>query len=266
VAAAALAVLAVPVMGVGTARPAASAEAREFLQVSANSEAGRSEASARDSAWWYVRTQVTDTRFPRESGTREIWQSRTEPGRLILTPPGGQPSHDAAQALLPASFSRLTWEQLFNLPTDTDDLRERVYSLAEGSGSNADSQAFVVIGDLLRESPAPPALRAALLRVIATIPDVTLESSATDSAGRAIVAVVRPSSDGLTQNRLLFDTASHRIVGEDTIVLDTFEIPGAEFPGDPSKNEPAEILQAGTTLYQSLVEEAAPVKTVGQRP
>jgi len=61
----------------------------------------------------------------------------------------------------------------------------------KGTGNGDDAELFVIVGDLLRESPASPALREALWEVAARIPGVTLVGATTDSAGRAGVAVAR---------------------------------------------------------------------------
>jgi hypothetical protein len=50
---------------------------------------------------------------------------------------------------------------------------------------------FVEVGDLLRESPAPPALREALYEVAANIPGVVVKGHYTDALGRTGIAVER---------------------------------------------------------------------------
>lgn len=50
-------------------------------------------------------------------------------------------------------------------------------------------EAFITIGDLLRNTIAPPRVAAALYRAAALIPGVTLIPDATDAIGRPGVAV-----------------------------------------------------------------------------
>ena len=50
-------------------------------------------------------------------------------------------------------------------------------------------EAFITIGDLLREAIAPPRVSAALYRAAALIPGVTVVADATDAIGRHGVAV-----------------------------------------------------------------------------
>ena len=67
---------------------------------------------------------------------------------------------------------------------------------------------FTIVGDLLRESPAPPALRRALWEVAATIPGVQLVGPVTDAAGRAGVAVERGRA------RYVLDPSDGRLLEE----------------------------------------------------
>ncbi|MCW2571275.1 MAG: hypothetical protein JWO88_1333 [Frankiales bacterium] len=74
-------------------------------------------------------------------------------------------------ALLAAGGSGITWEGLWALPTDAGALEQKLRDRINGADKGDDnSELFVIVGDLLRESPAPPALRKALWQVAANIP------------------------------------------------------------------------------------------------
>ncbi|WP_405060752.1 CU044_5270 family protein [Kribbella sp. NBC_01505] len=79
----------------------------------------------------------------------------------------------------------LSAQQIAALPTDPVKLRE---FLAQGADpANAEAQNYTVYsaaGRLLFEAPSPPKLRGAVLRVLSTIPGVTIEQNVKDPLGR----------------------------------------------------------------------------------
>ena len=93
--------------------------------------------------------------------------------------------------VFPAGSIGLTWDQLYALPTNPGALERDLRRDIKGAGPDDNSELFTIVGDLLRESPAPPALRKALWEVASRIPGVILVGAVTDSAGRAGVAVER---------------------------------------------------------------------------
>jgi len=105
-----------------------------------------------------------------------------------------------------------TYRLLQSLPTDPHALLNLIYHSRSG-GQSADAEAFTTIGDLLRESIAPPEVSAALYRAAALIPGVTVVPDATDAIGRPGVAV--SFSDG-TGNReeWIFDKTTFGLLGE----------------------------------------------------
>lgn len=125
----------------------------------------------------------------------------------------------------PPSLNGPTYRFLEGLPTDTDELLKVIYAdarLNHGSGSGSttgpDQQAFVAIGDLLRNVEAPPGLSAALYRAAARIPGVVLVPEAKDAAGRTGVAVARVHRGERTE--WIFDKQSLRLLGARTVVLE----------------------------------------------
>ncbi|MFD9034433.1 CU044_5270 family protein [Streptomyces sp. NPDC059567] len=118
-----------------------------------------------------------------------------------------------------------TYNFLAALPTDPDALLKRIRDDAEmnhGAGSDSttgpDQEAFVTIGDLLRNGVTPPATTAALYRSAALIPGVEVVPDAVDAAGRHGVAVARVHDGERTE--WIFDKSTARLLGERTVLLE----------------------------------------------
>jgi hypothetical protein len=102
------------------------------------------------------------------------------------------------------------------LPTDPQALLAMIYRVEQGHGPSADQEAFVTIGDLLRDKIVPPKVSAALYRAAALIPGVTLVPGATDAIGRHGVAVAQ-TAEGI-RTELIFNKTSLKLIGERTII------------------------------------------------
>jgi hypothetical protein len=143
------------------------------------------------------------------------WWSTDESGRISTDavderyPPGGFP-HDTITT---------------GLPTDPTVLREAMFDRSAPAGESPEPQTTVSPGqdgmdasveqsivNLLAMPNATPALRAALLEVLAGMPDVTLELSATDPVGRPAYLVLVTTFGGPTVNRLYVDPATHELL------------------------------------------------------
>src|SRR5215469_12039535 len=98
------------------------------------------------------------------------------------------------------------------LPTDPHTLLNLIYKETSGAGQSPDQEAFTTIGDLLRESIAPPEVSAALFRAAALIPGVTVVPNAVDAAGRPGVAVSFTSNG--EQSEWIFDQQTSQMLGE----------------------------------------------------
>jgi hypothetical protein len=84
------------------------------------------------------------------------------------------------------SLNDPTYRLLQTLPTSPHALLALIYRVERGHGPGPNQEAFVTIGDLLRNTIAPPKVAAALYRAAALIPGVTLIPNATArSAGTA---------------------------------------------------------------------------------
>jgi hypothetical protein len=145
---------------------------------------------------------------------REIWIGHRAGG--VLRDPGV----DAGVIPLtgPTLFGEgLTWDKLYALPTDPAKLGAVLSDKVKGfgpdpnptGGVSALQEEFVEIGDLLRESPASPALRKALYDVAAGIPGVRLAGNLKDALGRTGVGVERNG-----EGTLLIDPATGQLLAE----------------------------------------------------
>jgi hypothetical protein len=116
-----------------------------------------------------------------------------------------------------------TYRLLQTLPTNPHALLAMIYRVERGHGPGPDQEAFVTIGDLLRNTIAPPKVAAALYRAAALIPGVTLIPHATDAIGRPGVAVARigPGVDGGIRDELIFSRATLQLIGERTVIART---------------------------------------------
>ena len=113
-----------------------------------------------------------------------------------------------------------TYRQLAALPTDPDALLRKIYSSTEGRGDGPDAEAFNYIGDLLRESIAPPEVTAALYRAAAKIPGVIIVPDAVDAAGRHGFGVAHVSQG--ERYEWIFDSHTMQYLGErEYLVADT---------------------------------------------
>jgi len=128
-------------------------------------------------------------------GTSEQWTSRYGTGRLLYD--GHQIAGFTGSAAHPAQTAfgsrSLTYPQLQALPTDPNSLAAIIRKASTPPGPIGVSSAeYRTIGQLLSGSPwpIPPRLRAALLRVAATIPGLTISKNARDCAGRPAIAVI----------------------------------------------------------------------------
>ena len=142
--------------------------------------------NSRDAAYWRVESlhqQGNDA--PIE---RTIWLGHRTPGVLI---------DDGVETPLPvATFglqqTRLSWEELVSLPTDPVALRQLLEQEVDGL-LDPTWQMAKLAGELLAETPATPALRQGLWKVVAAIPGVTSEGEVRDALGRDGVQILLTS-------------------------------------------------------------------------
>lgn len=140
-----------------------------------------------------------------------------------------------------------------SLPTDVDLLRDEVRERAAASHPwpRTDSQMFVVIGDLLRDPLTPPAVRAALFEVAASLPWIELLGEMDDRIGRPGVAVAMaafPFTPFHRQEIIIFDPATSVLLEERTVSL------------APYGNTPAPFLLSYATYLESGIVPELPAE------
>ncbi|MDX3193687.1 CU044_5270 family protein [Streptomyces sp. MN03-5084-2B] len=236
-----------PAPAPAAAPPGAPAEppaVRLLARVAAVADSGSSPAVP-DTSYVYVDTlqaftSGTDTGNPHpdpaypklgEPRPRQIWKPVADLcGKGLLRQNGRDLDITSRNGSCPdhGSLNNPTYRLLASLPTDPRALLDRIYAETEGHGVTPDQEAFVTIGDMLRESAAPPQITAALYRAAALIPGVTSVPDATDAAGRHGVAVAR--DDGFVRNEWIFNAATDELLGERDVV--TKDTPGRGRVGD----------------------------------
>ncbi len=182
-----------------------SAQAATVFREAARS-AGQQPGGWPDAPYWH---SVSTYQRDGKTFTREIWISHD--GTSVLRDPGVDPGIMAlGPETFPAGGSQFTWDQLYALPTDPTQLAGVLRRGIHGAGADDDSELFVIVGDLLRESPAPPSLRQALYEVAATVPGVTSVGTVVDRDGR--------TGQGLQRNDQLYvvDTSSGQLLQEES--------------------------------------------------
>jgi hypothetical protein len=112
------------------------------------------------------------------------------------------------------SFQRggLTYVDLSNVPSDPVQLKRLIESRTIEGGPPGDAETFTIIGDLLRETYAPPAVRSALYTIASQLPGVELVGRVHDQLGRSGVAVAF-TSHGVS-HELIFDPQTSALLAE----------------------------------------------------
>jgi hypothetical protein len=154
---------------------------------------------------------------------REVWQAAGQPDLG-----GNKTSDDSFQpATAPTGgvsataqpSNSLFFQDLSGLPTDPSELRGKIENREIEGGPPGEAETFTIIGDLLRETYAPPALRAALYEVAAGLPGVELVGNTKDPVGRDGIAVAY-THDG-QRHELIFDPNTSVLLGERYVVTDS---------------------------------------------
>jgi hypothetical protein len=172
---------------------------------------------------------------------RKIWQSVDGSaggllyieGREPLPWPGEKDLPEDAQEWHSGGWHRLAscpeargarrddYAYLSTLPTDPDELRERLYRLVgEASKAEVHVRAFDEARELARETYMPRAQRDALFEAMKSIEGVSESPAVADSAGRQGVALGLVSPQTGTREEAIFDPETHVLIGERATVVD----------------------------------------------
>ena len=191
-------------------RPAFDMGAVRLLTTAADAAARQPAPRVRDSQFMYIETTAAvPSDVLKELGAKPSPFPRHPHLKLITSRvwvPVGKSCHPVYKRGAPAngktavrtysgqkcagigSLNDPTYRLLQTLPTNPHALLALIYRVERGHGPGPDQEAFVTIGDLLRNTIAPPKVAAALYRAAALIPGVTLIPHATDAIGRRGVA------------------------------------------------------------------------------
>jgi hypothetical protein len=108
---------------------------------------------------------------------------------------------------------------LGRLPRNPATLRARLLTGKVEGGPPGPGEAFAQVGDLLRNTDASPALRAALYRAAAGLPGVKSLGTVTDELGRRGLGL---AFDGHgTRHELIFSATTSALLGEEDVQVDS---------------------------------------------
>jgi hypothetical protein len=113
----------------------------------------------------------------------------------------------------------LGYIDLSNVPTDPTQLKQLIDSRKLEGGPPGNAETFQIIGDLLRDTSAPPAVRSALYTIVSQLPGVELIGPTHDQIGRPGTGVAYVSR-GL-RNELIFDPQTSALLAEQQSVVET---------------------------------------------
>ena len=191
--------------------PSAHEAASTALRAIATRVRGLPQASSAamtiDLRGWYLTSRVS----------RQSVASQLEPQRSSYR-------LDAAGTVLTDVNTGVTMSPTWNrgeLATDPAKLTEQLQVGHPASGGSA--ELVTAVADLYREMDPPPAVRAAILQVLAATPDVISNGSVVDRDGRQGLAFsVVSSMTGLPQrDTLIFDAASGRLLDKEEMLTET---------------------------------------------
>ena len=232
--------------------PGASPAAVRLLARIATAATAQPSRPVRDSQFWYIESWVAYQACEGGNGNnctmekpyeRQIWQSvsnlcvtgllreygqynplpygrtvQAQRGHGALEHSPAPPGHAATWPGCPQAgdVNDPTYRFLQSLPTSPQALLSLIERDMQGQLPQRE-EAFTTIGDLLRESIAPPRVSAALYRAAALIPGVTVVANATDAIGRRGVAVAFTYQG--TRTEWIFSRQTLQYLGERDIDL-----------------------------------------------
>jgi hypothetical protein len=121
------------------------------------------------------------------------------------------------------------------LPTDPATLRRLIEAreVPGIAGPPGEAETFTLIGDMLRETYLPAAVRAAIYELTAELPNVELLGEVEDPVGRPGIGIAYTDRRRGTRRELIFDPATSALLGEQESIVGRkafgFEAP----PGTP---------------------------------
>jgi hypothetical protein len=195
--------------------------------------------------------------------TREAWIGPDGSGRLLETTGtpsfptpedeavwkaagspdlGGNQTHDDTFPAGAPDEGGLFYLDLSKLPTDPAQLRQLIEQRKVEGGPPGDAETFTIVGDMLRETYAPPELRASLYQIVAHLSGVEYVGRVTDDAGRVGIAVAFPNEQGGVQHELVFNPNTSELLAERSVLME-----------DSSEGPAGTILSSATYLASGVV-------------
>ncbi|MBW1596623.1 CU044_5270 family protein [Streptomyces sp. JJ38] len=219
-------------------------------------ESRKAPAEIRDDQYVYVHSKGAYRTYFQDGRTRidpprkrEVWTAVDGSREGLLIDEGRFGGREALEPDTPGIPTNTNYRNLQRLPTDPQEMRDWLYEHASDNEFGADHNAFVLVGDMVRETLLPPDVAAALFRAAGTIPGVEVRDDVVDAAGREGVAVTRESRGERTE--IVFDSTTHAYLGERTVRTEKDEHNG---------------LETGDLIGESAVLERAVVDSAGERP
>lgn len=223
----------------------APASASELLRRTAEVAANRGAPSV-EGAYVYTKTEGEQLRTSNKGGeswsvvlpvVEEMWVAEDGSGRLrsVVGEPlflgprdrarweaAGSPEFSTGVSDDAFPKGTLAYEDTSSLPTSLPGLAEELREEVTSREVPEDVAVFMRVGELLSRSDAPPAVRAALYRVAARLPGVSLIGDATDASGRAGVAVglTYKASGARVRVLMIFDEETSALLSLERILLD----------------------------------------------
>jgi hypothetical protein len=267
-----------PIGGPGGPDPAAASILLRFSQIAAHAHAEEAPAPGQ---YVYTKT-LEETSFAYASGDgkhRFVYQQRDTQQRWLGTDGSGRSvtesddatfrtdaDHAAFEAWVAAGgpaaddaaslFYGETDQERFppgegayrdtsTLPTNVQALRKLIEDRQIVGGPDGDWETFVLATDLIRDSYARPALRAALYQVMAGLSGIEVVGKTTDAAGRDGIGLAS-THDGY-RNDVVFDARTAKILEERTVNVGNEDEGLLHNPGSTS----TAYAPVGQTVYVS---------------
>ncbi len=107
------------------------------------------------------------------------------------------------------------------LPTDPATLRRMIEAreIRGVEGPPGEAETFTLIGDMLRESYLPAAVRAAIYQLTAELPGVELLGEVDDPVGRPGIGIAYTDRRRGTRHELIFDPTTSALLGEQESIV-----------------------------------------------
>ncbi|WP_431042867.1 CU044_5270 family protein [Streptomyces sp. P1-3] len=230
-----------------------------LARIATVAEKSKAVGGIRDDQFVYIRSTIAFVETFKDKAPRldplhrrEIWESVDGSRWGLLREPGmegneNEPMEPEAGPGETGYDLSTSYRHLQTLPTDPDEMLKWIYDAVErvGSDKEPDQAAFVLVGDLIKESMVPPKVSAALYRAAAKIPGVVVVPDAVDATGRHGVGVARIDSSGGTRDEWIFDKKTMEYLGERSVAT-----------SDAFNAEPGQVLGTTAVLERAVVDKA----------